>query len=417
MRMLRLTILISLTLAGAKSFADFSVTAAPENFVYEFHPADIFPWIRGDRSGPVPDEQGAVAQGLGKFISQANNQLKFAVYGVDKQSWFLEELGKFKARGIQMQFVVDQDKGSAGEWIPDNFTYPATHKIPSIIGKQNITADLGSNSEVRTSSIMHNKFVLVDDRGVWTGSANISGTCMGSSYNANVSLWVDSPSLNRVFKREFEQMFSQKQFSSEKETPSSPVKIVYRDGTEAIPLFSPQDDAIQNGIIPFLKASKSKLDIAMFYLTEESIANEIVAAHRRGVKVRVIMDAIGAANMASKHVNLRDAGIEVRVENWGGKMHMKSASSDGKHLIIGSMNWTFAGNTRNDENTLIISKAPSLAQEYDEFFDKMWSTLRPQMRRPFIDPRAEGKGSVNSCQDGSDNDYDKLVDQDDPDCR
>jgi phosphatidylserine/phosphatidylglycerophosphate/cardiolipin synthase-like enzyme len=417
MRFLRHTILISLSLQQLIAHAEFAITTAPENFVYEFHPADIFPWINGDRTGPVPDEQGAVAQQLGKFISQANQQLRFAVYGVDKQSWFLEELSKFKARGVRMQFVVDQDKGSAGEWLPENFTYPSTHKIPGIIGKQNITADLGDNSEVRTSSIMHNKFVLVDDRGVWTGSANISGTCMGSSYNANASLWVDSPSLNQVYKREFDQMFSKKQFSAAKSAPNSPAKIIYRDGTEAIPLFSPQDDAIQNGIIPFLRASKSKLDIAMFFLTDESIANEIVAAHRRGVKIRVIMDAIGSANMASKHVVLRDAGIEVRVESWGGKMHMKSASADGKHVIFGSMNWTFAGNTRNDENTLVINQAPALAKEYDEFFEKMWSTLRPQVRRPFVDPRAEGKMSVNSCQDGSDNDYDKLVDEQDPDCR
>ena len=69
----------------------------------------------------------------------------------------------------------------------------------------------------------------------------------------------------------------------------------------------------------------------------------MVDAKERGVKVRVILDATAATNGYSKHNYLRENGIDVKVESWGGKMHMKAAVIDSKHIIVGSMNWTFAG--------------------------------------------------------------------------
>ena len=69
-----------------------------------------------------------------------------------------------------------------------------------------------------------------------------------------------------------------------------------------------------------------------FFLTHNNISRELVKAHKRGVKIRVILDATAATNGYSKHNYLREHGIPVKVESWGGKMHMKAAVFDNKKL-------------------------------------------------------------------------------------
>ena len=149
-------------------------------------------------------------------------------------------------------------------------------------------------------------------------------------------------------------------------------------------------------------------------MTHKNVSLELVKARERGVKIRVILDATAATNGYSKHKYLRDNGIELKVENWGGKMHMKSALIDSKHLIIGSMNWTSAGESKNDENTIVIKDAGSLAREYRTFFNKLWSSI--PSRWATDDPMAESKDSFGSCQDGIDNDFDNKVDHRDSAC-
>ena len=51
----------------------------------------------------------------------------------------------------------------------------------------------------------------------------------------------------------------------------------------------------------------------------------------------------------------RNNNLELKVENWAGKMHMKSIIIDDESLVIGSMNFTKQGENVNDENSLIIS--------------------------------------------------------------
>ena len=81
----------------------------------------------------------------------------------------------------------------------------------------------------------------------------------------------------------------------------------------------------------------------------------------------MIVDATSAQNGYTKHEVLRTAGISVKVEDWGGKMHMKSAVIDGRWVIAGSMNWTGAGDRTNDENTLVID-SPRHARQYTQFY-------------------------------------------------
>ena len=141
----------------------------------------------------------------------------------------------------------------------------------------------------------------------------------------------------------------------------------------------------------------------------------MIAAHRRGVDVRVIIDATSAKNEYSKHELLREAGVPVKVENWGGKMHLKAAAVDGRVVVVGSMNWTSAGEFANDENSLFF-RSPRLAADFEAFFDRVWDSLPKQWSELTARPDPESAQSSTACSDGIDNDFDDVIDAKDPGC-
>lgn len=383
-------------------------------FKYELFTTDVLTWARGERTGLVEDSKGPMAQGLHNLLKKATQKVNLAIYGIQEQQWAFDALEQLSAKGIQLKAVVDQKKGLVGDWSEENFTYPHTIRLADVISPSEIVPDQNRNGKVRSSTIMHDKFVTVDDRYLWTGSSNLSHTCMGTEYNANVSILIDSPEVTEIFEEEFRSMHEDKLFGKDKDEGEGH-HLSFSDGTALSVYFSPQHDALHSGVIPLLEGAKSSIDIGMFYLTDVDVVDTLKAAARRGVKVRLIYDAVAAAHPSSLHQDLRTSGIEVRIENWGGKMHMKAAVVDRKHAIIGSMNWTNAGNVSNDENTLVIRNNSKLAKQLGGYLDDLWSNLSHASIAG--DPRAESPQSVNSCFDGIDNDHDGLVDAQEALCK
>ena len=116
----------------------------------------------------------------------------------------------------------------------------------------------------------------------------------------------------------------------------------------------------------------------------------------------------------SKVKFLRDNGVQVKIENYAGKVHSKSIIIDDKYVIAGSMNFTNSGENKNDENVLIIENQ-RFAHYYKEFFEYLWIKIPDKYLLHNVS--AEGKFSIGSCSDGIDNDYDGKIDMADEACR
>ena len=153
--------------------------------------------------------------------------------------------------------------------------------------------------------------------------------------------------------------------------------------------------------------------IPIFYLTHKDLSKELIKANRRGVEVKIILDASAARNRYPMHKKLRQKGIKVKVENFGGKMHIKSIIIDDKYFVSGSMNLTKAGNIRNDENTIIIQNE-DLTKRYKQYFLKLWNMIPNKYL--YNDPSPESLVSGMSCFDGIDNDFDHTIDNEDRLC-
>ena len=178
--------------------------------------------------------------------------------------------------------------------------------------------------------------------------------------------------------------------------------------------FSPQDKAVENGILPLIKKAENYIYIPSFIITEQRIISELINAHKRGVKIMMIADALNATNKYSKHKELRNNGILVKTENYAGKMHSKTMIIDDKYVILGSMNFSKNGEYRNDENMIVV-KNPSIARFYRKFFEYQWNKIPDKWLKYNV--RAEGKDSIGSCSDGIDNNYDGLIDMQDEGCK
>lgn len=220
--------------------------------------------------------------------------------------------------------------------------------------------------------IMHDKYLVFDGAAVWTGSTNLSVNDL--TRNHNNALFFESVELAQVYQQDFGQMFAG-QFAGVK-TPSPTTTVDYA-GTPVEIYFSPQDDPMQS-VIAAVNGAQTTIDFAIFYFTDDALADALLAAHARGVRVRGLWDRLGAGNAFSEDERLCAGGVPVKIEDTPGILHHKFLALDAAgaalKVVTGSLNWTAAANAANSENTVIVHNA-ALAQAYAGAFQGMWDGL------------------------------------------
>ena len=333
-----------------------------------------------------------------KNINKSEKSIDMAIYGYSGVPEIERALKNALNRGVKIRFVYDADTNGVN-------IYKNTEQLKAILKNS-----ISDEKSPEAGNLMHNKFYIFDDKTLITGSANLSYTDM-SGFNSNSIIVVEDFNIAKFYKKEFEQMFSGK-FHSQKRS-YFPQKIKTENGKLDV-YFSPQDRALDLGVVPLIKQAREYIYIPTFVLTHQGVVDELINAKARGVDVKVIIDALNASGKYSKHSDLRVAGVEVKTENYAGKMHSKSMIVDDKYTVIGSMNFSNSGNKRNDENLMIIENS-KLARFYKDFFLYQWDKIDDKWLK--YNARAEGKDSIGSCSDELDNNYDGLIDLADPACK
>jgi len=90
----------------------------------------------------------------------------------------------------------------------------------------------------------------------------------------------------------------------------------------------------------------------MYSFTYEPIAEAIIRAKNRGIKIRILMDKGQSEGKYSKYNYLLNNNIAIIQDRHAGIMHNKIAIIDGKVLFTGSYNWSKSAEERNEENLL-----------------------------------------------------------------
>ena len=260
------------------------------------------------------------------------------------------------------------------------------------------------------SSLMHHKFLLVDDRTVIVTSANFTSSDVhgdlktpSSRGNANTLLKLSSPELAQIFTEEFNLMWGDgpgskpdSKFGTRK--PQRPVRSVTIGSTKVEVKFSPAAKSVgwensSNGLIgKTLDGATQAIELALFVFSDQKLVNKLEPLHQNGVEIRALIEPEFAYRSYSEALDMMgitltdDCKIEASNRSWqnpiatvgvprmppGDLLHHKFGIVDRKIVITGSHNWTDAANNGNDETVLVLH-SPVIAAHYHREFDRLYT--------------------------------------------
>jgi phosphatidylserine/phosphatidylglycerophosphate/cardiolipin synthase-like enzyme len=137
--------------------------------------------------------------------------------------------------------------------------------------------------------------------------------------------------------------------------------------------FSPGTD-ILDSITDLLKQANHTLDICVFTITDERLANDILSCHQRGIKVRIITDDEKIHDHGSSIKGLKKAGILIKIDHSQYYMHHKFGIIDSRIVFTGSFNWTYSASKHNQENLLVTTNSDIVTQ-YAEQYEQLWKEM------------------------------------------
>ena len=299
------------------------------------------------------DQAARPDEALAAAIGSAQESVDMAIYSFSLDS-IRDALLEARERGVKVRLVMERDN--------------LDRRVPEELSANGLKI-IGDEGDGR----MHNKFVIIDQQEVWTGSMNFTST--GATQDNNNLVRIHSVRMAENYTTEFEEMFIEHQFGagSPANTPYPAVDI------NGIPLevyFSP-DDGVENRLVELVHNAQTSITVMVFSFTSDALAEALLEQAKNGVRVRVVLDEEQAgSNTGGEYQRLKDAGIDVRLDGITGQMHHKVLVVDEKWVALGSYNFSRSAEVRNDEN-LIIAEDAVLAEKFLGEFEKINEQAKP----------------------------------------
>ncbi len=248
--------------------------------------------------------------------------------------------------------------------------------------------------------IMHDKFMVVDDRFVLASTANWSDSDL--LQNSNNFAVIDHPGLAADFAAEQAQMM-EGAFGQDKLTIDN--GRVYTIGdTEVEVWFSPNEDAMGR-ILELVDAAEESVEFTIFAMTKDQLGSALVRKQQELIDRGIVTPGdtstgvLGVIDQSQLHSNgqyheayrMIGAGIPLRMDGddasslpgdyqaSGGRLHSKTMVIDWQGadpvVISGSFNWSASATQSNDEY-LLVFRGPRVAETYHAYFQYLWRNAR-----------------------------------------
>jgi phosphatidylserine/phosphatidylglycerophosphate/cardiolipin synthase-like enzyme len=118
----------------------------------------------------------------------------------------------------------------------------------------------------------------------------------------------------------------------------------------------------RDGMLPVIANAQSTLDVEAEEMSDQAIVTAIIAAHDRGVAVRMILsDDTPTSAQASAVQSLEQDGVDVRMLS-DPYVHAKTFVADGVLAYVGSENFTANSLDSNRELGLVLDTASEIAK-------------------------------------------------------
>ena len=127
-----------------------------------------------------------------------------------------------------------------------------------------------------------------------------------------------------------------------------------------------------------IERAREQILVDAYELTSRPIAEALIEAKNKGVKVFVVCDGKENRKRYSVAGILSRNGIPVRLDDRFQIMHNKTLVIDNKSVETGSFNFTKqASSDRNAENAILFEDVPGLAASYAQYWAKRWAESSP----------------------------------------
>jgi len=275
-------------------------------------------------------------QALVTFLQSAQKTIHCALYEFDLKAAQQVVLEK-QQQGLEVQIVTDND-----------YLYEFNHTF------------------VKTdrSGLMHDKFCILDGERIYSGSMNPTENC--AKKNNNNLLLINSTVLADNYEAEFQEMWNGV-FKKGDPVLNPQLQI----GNVSIENYFCPEDGCQQRVKLELQKAEREIYFMTFSFTDESIGNELLLKHQDGLLVKGVMEA-RMVTEDSQFARFNNNGILTKKDSNPQTMHHKVFIIDNETVITGSFNPTGGGNTRNDENVLIIHDR-SITERFLGEFEKVWA--------------------------------------------
>lgn len=348
-------------------------------------PAVSAPEIRGAAPARTLDFNGAavpayvfssqyrVSDQLTAVIGKTRRTLDLALYMLNLPD-VTEALLQAKARGVKLRLIVDHGHfhGTAGK--------ARSKELQALVdAKVEIRTLRGSDAY----GSMHNKIGIYDAALISAGSFNWSVPANTRHYENAV--FRDEPGIVAQYQAYWDWMWSIAvpiDGSAPSASPRGPPApggpaLAFKGRSFPSTAFSPRAGSTAV-LVSAIGLCERSIDVAMFSFFSSEIGEALVAAHKNGRKVRVVMDR-GQARNSPVTKRLKEAGIDVRVSSGiggAGVLHHKFGIFDAELLETGSFNYSNNAEFNNYENAL-FSTHPNDLQGFQSEFETLYRQAAP----------------------------------------
>jgi phosphatidylserine/phosphatidylglycerophosphate/cardiolipin synthase-like enzyme len=307
----------------------------------------------GERSS---DGEFGIDVRLADAITRSKLSLDIAAFEFDNKV-LTEAILDAKGRNLRIRVVTDKKMGLGGKT-------STLYKL--------VAADIPVVPGESISSLMHNKFMILDGKTIWTGSWNYTE---GSTYRNNENTLVfNAPEIASLYLDQFEDMFTRKKFG--RKAANDTIHKVEACGTLVEVCFTP-NKAIESYLADLIGKAKKSVHFMMYLFRNDVLEDAMIASHKNGVKVVGLLEKkTNRDNRVGRIAELQKAGVPIRFGDNKFFLHHKTILIDKAIAITGSMNLTQHALQANNENVIIVHD-PLLANVYLEEFNRMWKNSIP----------------------------------------
>ncbi|MBI4422651.1 MAG: DUF1669 domain-containing protein [Elusimicrobia bacterium] len=332
---------------------------------------------------------------LAQAIDQAKESIVVAAYEF-KSREVLNALRRAQAPGrdVKVRVILDYDAVFPRRRPDSKYRPHRSLEVQALLEGFDVTIVKG----LWRYGIMHNKFMVLDGKVAEFGSYNYSWTAERHHFeNANftddpghveglLAFWRYVRGLGvHVDRARLEPSLAQaRRHEWPRELPPPPQDPApsLRFNQAILPrfFFSP-NPASEDWIVRALDAAARSVDLSMFTFRSTKIAEALLRAKTRGVKVRVLLDRGQSETdtvrayrdwLAYHKIRVKVlAGPDPSGPDWAQKNHNKFMVLDRKLVETGSMNYTKNAALNSFENGFFLSD-PVDAKAFARFFDSMF---------------------------------------------